>query len=87
MRWLLIYYVVGLIVELAAAVIPGRWDRKKQGIDSLMQDHGAEPVTESSYTALVFIMVPVAALFWPIGVAFKIFPRLLPDSVRKYTDK
>jgi hypothetical protein len=82
MRWLMIYYVVGLIVELAAAA--WRWDRKKKGLDRLFQDHDADTMTDASYTALVFLMIPVAAFVWPAGVAMKLFPRLVPGKISKY---
>lgn len=85
MRWFLIYYVIGLIFELA--FLPMGWDKAKRGADDLMQDHDEEALSESKFTALTFLVLPFVALAWPIGALLKIFPKLVPADIRKYTGK
>lgn len=85
MRWFLIYYVIGLIYELADLAL--RWNRGKKATDSLAKEFGEEPLSESSYTALIFGITPITALFWPIGVMAEIFPGLIPEAIRKHMGK
>lgn len=89
MRWFLIYYVIGLVFELAN--LARGWDRTKDAVDRMLRDNQVKPIQEAPYTALMFIAIPVFALIWPIGLLLKLSPKLTsaiaPAKVRKYLDK
>lgn len=85
MRWFLIYYVIGLIYDLADLAL--RWKRVKGAVDSMADEHGRDHLDDTDVSLIMFVIVPFSALLWPATVFLDLFPQFSPEIVRKHFGK